>query len=209
MMVILDLDYTLLDTSRFKDALAEIFRKCGVDRERFLTTYRATAEAYPPKYDYDVDRHLETLRDELTCGESEVRSAIEEVLNDTENFLYPGAVEFVEELRSRDARLVLLTLGNEAWQRVKVDRSGLSAIFDDVITLAEGKDAVISDLTRGHEEVVVVNDNPDEIIAMRGIEPTFLYIMKQGPKNAGIECDFPVCSDFDEIIGIIDNTFRR
>lgn len=203
MIVILDLDYTLLDTARFKDALATAFARHGVGREAFDRSYVRTVAAEPPAYDYDIDRHIGFLVDELGCDAGGLKKDAEMLLDDTVEYLYPGAREFLVELRGCGAVLVLLTLGNESWQRAKVVRSGLADLFDEVVTVGAGKENVVSEMVRGRSPVAVINDNADEISKMREAAPSFLYILKRGPKGVPDQIDIPVCDSFEEISGML------
>lgn len=203
MIVILDLDYTLLDTAKFKDALAAAFARRGADRESFDRAYIRTIEAEKPLYDYDVDRHIELLTEESSRDADGLKREAEKILDDTAAYLYPGAREFLECLRDSGARLVLLTLGNESWQRAKVGHSGLADLFDEVVTVGAEKESVIGDITRGRTQVAVINDNADEILKMREANPSFLYILKRGPKSVPDAFDIPVCDSFEEISGIL------
>lgn len=205
MIVVFDLDYTLLDTERFKEALAEAFAACGIGRAEFDRTYGMTVSARPPEYDYDIDRHISLAAKSLTCGAGELKRSVTEMLRTAGRYLYPGAREMLKSLRSREARLVLLTLGNESWQRSKVEQSGISELFDEIVTVGAGKENAVGGIAQGHEKVFVVNDNVDEMVKMRGSHPSFVYIVKRGPKGLPEDLDMPVCDSFDEIEDIINS----
>ncbi|MEA3248952.1 MAG: HAD hydrolase-like protein [Patescibacteria group bacterium] len=203
MIVILDLDYTLLDTAKFKDALAVVFASCGVDRKSFDRAYKKTVTARPPEYDYDIDRHIGYLEEHLTCNVEKLKGRVNELLKSVDDHLYPGARDFVERLRVGGARLVLLTLGNEFWQRIKMEHSTLSDMFDRIVTVGSGKEDVVGDIAKGHDKVVVINDNVDEIFRMLETNPTFLYIVKRGPRGVPGALDIPVCDSFEDILEVM------
>ena len=53
-------------------------------------------------------------------------------LREEEMHVFPGAVDTLEELRRRDVRLALITNGDSATQRGKIERFALAAHFDHI-----------------------------------------------------------------------------
>ncbi len=208
MVIVLDLDYTLLDTGRFKEALASVFAECGIKKERFLHTYRQTAESDPSAYDYDLIRHVNILAEELKCTPEDLYKSVDEVLSNTTDYLYPGAKRFVEQLRKLGFKVILLTLGNVGWQKVKVEHSGLSELFDETVLTRSNKEMALARFADEPRPVVVVNDNSEEVFAMREIEPSFHYIIKRGPKGVQENIDVVVLDTFDEITDEIRRIIR-
>jgi len=200
MTIILDLDYTLLDTGRFKEALASVFADCGIDKKRFLRSYRQIAEHDLPAYDYDLNRHVNLLAEDLKCSPEDLYEGVDDVISRTTDFLYPGAKQFVERLREMGLRVFLLSLGNMGWQKVKVEHSGLGELFDKTVLIRSNKENSLARFADAARPVIVVNDNSDEVKAMKEAEPSFNYIIKRGPKGVREDADAVVLDTFDEII---------
>ncbi len=203
MLIILDFDYTLFDTARFKDALVAVVEKCGPTREEVLRSYSDVVNRPGCGYDYDPDLQLELLASRLTCPLHEVRAALDAVAARAAAFVYPGAADFLDALRSRGHRLVLLTLGNDSWQRLKVRHSGLAERFDTYETTLQDKAAALRRIAAAGE-AVVVNDNGREVAAMRRSVPGLAYIIKRGPKPLPDDPSIPVCDTYGEILEVID-----
>src|SRR3990172_5492041 len=108
MKVVFDLDYTLLDTAKFKEALAAAGTAQGVSRERYEETYRTVVKREGKVYDYDPEAHLAALGEDLgsEAAVTEARRGIARVLAGADKYLYPGAVELLRELRRRGAERV-------------------------------------------------------------------------------------------------------
>lgn len=198
MTIILDLDYTLLDTARLKEALFEAIAACGPSREEVEASYTDIVRRPGVVYDYDPDLQIEALGPSLKCDAAEARKKIEAVAGRSREFLYPGAIGFLSRLRSSGAKLILLTLGNEKWQRMKIEKSGLAEYFDRILTTARDKTESVAALS-DDPETVVVNDNGEEIRAMQAAAPAFRYIVKRGPKGLPYGLDAQVCDSFDEL----------
>ncbi len=199
MTVILDLDYTLLDTVRFKEALVQTLMTCGPTRQQIDAAYSDVVKRPGVVYDYDPDLQLELLGDAVTCSRAEARRRLGEVAERTGDFLYPGAAVFLQRLKDMGAKLVLLTLGNEQWQSEKVRRSSLGRYFDRVVASAGEKKDVIAALSDPAGKTFVVNDNPEETLAMAKNAPDFIYLTKAGPKPVPAGYPFTVYQNFSEI----------
>jgi len=224
MTIIFDLDYTLLDTVKFKDALREAVTSLGVSAERYEETYKQIVKREGRAYDYDPDAHLEALRADFGKPEAivEARARIDGVLARTEEFLYPGSVEMVRKYRDAGARVVLLTMGNEQWQEAKAKHSGLAELFDRVVTVGKGKSEALRGFALEDSEVIIVNDNGSEMKEMMGEVdkwrlasaekgsaekiPKMKFIMKRGPKPVptGLALE---PKELNEVERIIDGEF--
>lgn len=205
MKIVFDLDYTLLDTAKFKEALAEAVTAQGVSRDRYEETYKAVVRREGKVYDYDPDAHLEALKDDFD-GEramNEARRGIAAVLAGTEKYLYPGAVELLRELRRQGAELVLMTLGNEKWQRAKVENSGLGGMFDEVLATEKKKVDTVREIGRAGDKIIIVNDNGEEMKEMMAAAPEYRYILKRGPKHVPADLKLPESRDMNELAALL------
>ncbi len=202
MTVVFDLDYTLLDTAAFKDALVAALASCGVSRSRFLATYSEITTRPGVVYDYDPDLQLDLLRSELRCSKAEAAAKIDGVVRRTADFLYPGAKEMLKRLRDRGWRLMLLTLGNISWQRAKIERSGIADLFDEVITTDKEKGGMMQRFS--DDIVAIVNDNGDEVRQMITEAPEFHYLVKRGPKPIPPDLGVPICDSLEQLEKQID-----
>jgi len=205
MKIVFDLDYTLLDTAKFKEALARAVTAQGVDRERYEDVYKAVVKRQGKVYDFDPEALLEGLKNDFAdeAARDEARRGIAGVLARTEEFLYPGAVELLRELRRHGAELVLMTLGNEKWQRAKVENSGLAGMFDEVAATEKKKVESVRDLGRDGGKVIVVNDNGEELKEMMAAAPSYRYLLKRGPKPVPGDLKLPEGKDIPELAGLL------
>jgi len=200
MTVIFDLDHTLLDTEAFKASLSAALSALGPSPERVTETYVETVGREDGAYDYDPDVHIGLLAADIpgSVGLKEAHRAVEGTVRRIGEHLFPGVAELLDALRDRGVRLVLLTMGNEAWQRRKIAASGLRRFFDAVRTVSADKHAVIEEYADGGT-TVVVNDNGAEIDAMAAVAPEFRYVVKRGPKPLPASTDAVICDTMVEV----------
>ena len=200
MTIVFDLDYTLLDAGKLKNALALSLSDCGVPEERFWQTYEHSSRVSDKICDYDPARHVEHLsNDLLTCDAPAAIRRIDATVARTSEFLYPGATALLERLRADGARLVLLTQGNVGWQKRKVAASGLASYFDELLFVAEEKEAAVEKLRMLDQPVTFVNDNGREIDRLQKLLPDMRMIAVKGPKPLPTDPAVPVCADFEDV----------
>lgn len=201
MRIVFDLDYTLLDTTKFKEALADAITSCGVSRQRYEETYSATVRRDGKTFDYDPEIQLEALIPDFPSLDARALAhlKIDDLLRHTERFLFPGAVELLRALRRAGNELILLTLGNESWQRAKVEHSGLAELFDKVVTTGKHKHAPLRDLVPEGERAIIVNDNGAETKELMAQMPWCEYILVRGPKGAPDDLHLPEVVSMSEL----------
>ncbi len=124
MTTIFDLDYTLLDTVRFKEALADLL---GMDVVKFNKSYRENFEE--KGINYTLEAHLDAL------GRDDKKDIIEKFNKmNIGKYFYEKAKEVLLNERINCDKLVLLTFGDEIWQEEKVKRLGeVVELFDEIV----------------------------------------------------------------------------
>ena len=201
MIVIFDLDYTLLDTKAFKEGIVAAISAHGPSIEEVREAQEGAMNRNPDGTGYyDPDLHIRLLLHRFVDKRiaDDAREAIEDVIRHTDEYLYPGAADLLHRLHAKGIKLVLITFGNKQFQMRKVKQSGIDKMFDEVIATLEDKGKVLHKFV-GDEDVVVVNDNGVETMAMREVEPSFRYIVKKGPKGLPENVDLPVVESFEEV----------
>lgn len=145
MRVGLDFDRVVFDTESFD----EYFKK-NTD------LYHVDEDVYDENGNYSPEKHAEA------CGVD--IEEVYEALRDLEQFLYDDIREIKDRLREHE--LVIVTRGQERFQRMKVEASGAMELFDDVEFVESGP--------KSQADVdVLIDDLDDEI---NDIEiPGFLF----------------------------------
>lgn len=199
MTIIFDLDYTLLDTAAFKKELSSALRECGISDTEFQEVYSEKVEKEELVRDFDPLMYVKELRDSLSCSEEEVVGRIEKVAGNASSHLFPDAVEVLGALKSEGHRLMLMTHGNVAWQKKKVEQSGIRDVFDEVFYAPEKKEDLKDVLADIEMPAVMVNDNGKEIDLLGTAFPQYRMIAVRGPKPLPSDEGIPVCDNLKEV----------
>ncbi len=202
MKIVFDLDYTLLDTVKFKEALVAA---TGVDGAAYERAYADAVRRNGGLFDPGV--LFEELRGRglLAEGDAEAaRARFDGVLRTTERYLYPEAKELLEALGRHEADIDLMTFGNAEWQRAKVEHSGLAGMFDAVLYAEKDKKEFVRGVGEGQDKVVIVNDNGKEMEEMMAAAPEYTYVLKKGPKPVPAELALPTAETIGELVTILE-----
>lgn len=191
MKIIFDLDYTLLDTIRFKDALAKIFVQ-----EDFYADYKKYFK--DQGINFDPREYLNILKDEGRIGshaEKEIKSDLKELLGMMDNYLFRGMAQILEKLKEGGAELILLTFGNKEWHEDKVRALSIGRHFTQIVFAEEDKagSEYLKSLEKTEEEVLIVNDNAKETEKMiKIIGKKAKVFLVDGPYAKNIKHNWPI-----------------
>lgn len=193
MIIIFDLDYTILDTGRLKRDLADLLK---VDLLEFAN-YQKSGDLF--SINAFVDFLLET--DKIFDKKNEVEEKIENFLNNFERYLYPGIIEILEKLNSYT--LIMLTLGDPEYQNLKIEKLGIGKFFSKIIASDEDKFKKIDFLINTDEKIILVNDKPDELLAMSGKLKNVEMFLVEGPYNDNIDHNIQI-KKLDDLVDFVE-----
>lgn len=145
--ILIDLDYTLLDTRAFSTALA--------------TSLVLSRPAWVQIYDQFVkDNGLFSARDFLRGVEPEKSKQFYQVVANIRRYLYPDALEFLKTLQQKKYTGVLMTVGENSWQQDKL--AGLR--LPDFIQTSIIQDRKVNHLADYYEPgMLIVDDRAIEL----------------------------------------------
>lgn len=203
-MFIIDFDDTLFDTHAYKMARLSALLSVGVDETLFWKTYEQARNTPDGRFSYSDDRHAAVL---ATCGkdEHEILQAFDSVNNRVSEFTQPDAIGFLDRLKQTEHSLVLLSLGDEAFQEMKTRKSGLHDYFDRVFMVDRTKRDVIAELRQTEEQPLwFVNDKVSETQEMLKMFPDIYIALKVSPKFERTEYEQSGLPYFDTLTEIAD-----
>ncbi len=158
--IIFDADDTLWINNiyfvRATEAFLDLFENKGFDRDRIRQDFLTTEKQIVREHGYGSDNFVMILerifnryRQQAGLQKTELEKIIQNFNVHRQNppKLFPGVKPALEKL-SHQARLYLLTKGQQDEQALKVERSGLKDYFTKCFILPEKDDAVYARLIR-------------------------------------------------------------
>jgi len=167
--IIFDLDHTLLNSQELKKRLAIIM---DIDTDLYNESYK---ERFGNRNEpYSLDKHIKFLQSKgrVKNGEIEffrIKKKLDKDLPDLSSFLFKKYSEVIKQSGGENDEKILLTFGNQVWQKKKIEKlSVLKPLFDRIIIEEKEKEnsELLKELANKEEKVVIVNDNLIETVKM-------------------------------------------
>lgn len=183
MKVLLDFDYTLFDTFRFRETIKDVFKKHGVSYELFAQTRE---ESKHGGRDWKPSRQFEILKSQGITSISSIQKEFKMILNSAEEFLYADTLPFLQKAR-KSGTIFLITYGEDEFQNAKVDACPSFKRYFDKIVVTQNiyKDKEAQELA-GDGKAVFIEDNPIALSAAKKIVPTIVTVRMKRPNGCYI-----------------------
>src|SRR3989339_443729 len=166
MLIVFDLDHTLFDALKFKDALAENFNPY---------------------------KHVSYLISEgkIDSGNGQkIKIQIINLLKRADNFVFSGAESILENLKEGDRELVLLTFGDIVWQKMKIKNLAIKNYFNRIIITDKSKITALDAYKNYSGRKIMINDNAQENKALKKELPDWEIYLVDGPYADVVEHGF-------------------
>ena len=170
MILLFDLDNTLLDTEKFKKDKSFIF---GLSPEENKIhgdlLFKNKGLHYNPK------THLQFLlksgRIKTETGRRKIEHRYQKLVEEIDRYLFPEAEKTLAYLKKQGHRLILMTLGDPSLQKSKVDNSRIKKYFEKTIyeTKDKSKNKFIKQLARLKQDILIINDKASEAMAIKNM----------------------------------------
>ncbi len=169
----MDFDHTLFDTDRFFWIdLKAAFARFGVSDDAWEKSYETI---WPSGY--SLAKHIQDLSRLGAIASASVASAmhatLERTFSDLRPYLFPDVVEFLNAARHRAFDLILLSFGDPTWQSYKVQASGLTPYFTQIVYTPheKGKAEMLDTLAPAYTELHAIDNNPADLDTMKASTP--------------------------------------
>jgi len=165
-MFIIDFDDTLFDTQSFKVARLGAVKELGVSDDVYLETYREARNSSDGLFTYSDLRHAEMIS-RRGFDKDEILAHLQTTTGeDLKDFLFPTTCEFLNGLKKYNETMVLLSLGDPAFQDLKVRGSCIDKHFDRMFMVDKTKEEVLNKLFEKNnpKNVWFINDKVQETL---------------------------------------------
>ncbi len=181
----IDLDATLFNTRQFVEDKKKIFYDQGVKENDFVHSYLLAIHGNKTGpvgyYDYTFKNHLKALEGLGYKFKPEVEKELNSLFKNL--YIFPDTYEFLEDIRKKTEKLVLLSAGNKAFQVRKLRSIKLDKSFDDIIIPHYHKDQILMERFKEKTKVLFVNDSLRENKAVKQALPWVQVVSKVNPRT--------------------------
>lgn len=188
MIIIFDLDHTLLNTNKLKKDIAGILniniRRYNNDCQKYFADKNFV---YSP---YELLRILK--KEKRVTSTKRYKERIENLLKRADKYLHVGALEVVKKFKAKGDKLMLLSVGDRKWQNKKINNLKIRHYFDLVIIIDGEKHKNLDFLKNSKEKILIINDNAGETVDMKKVIGKCEICLIHGPYSKNVKHNFKV-----------------
>ncbi len=158
-IIALDFDRTLFDTEHFKIALSKSLKKYGIPPVLWRQTYERSIPKNLIKYQiYRPEKHAKIIQKLTKVDAEKILDAFHKVTKQASKFIYKETAPVLKFFVNRNFTLYLVSFGDCAHQRGKIEHSGIAKYFKKIIISNKPKASI-----KFPDKTIVVDDNILEI----------------------------------------------
>ena len=165
-IALLDFDDVLFNTSAFSLASRKVFIDSGVSEKEHDEFYQQMREDFKAKgRAYHRNEHVALFTERFPKADSGFMKKSLEALHETmPGFVYDDTPLFLEGLSKNGWHRVILTFGNEDWQKTKVNLSGVGALVEEIVVTEDVSKVLAAEnvlkKAGNAEDIIFIDDNP-------------------------------------------------
>ncbi len=181
--IIIDFDHTLFNTEAFKHDLAGALAPFGVTAAQYAETYPSALQVRHGEFGYRPEAHVEILaRAGVVSDRAGATKVLEEVVTNSQRYLYPDTKDFLSRLVGLNVKLILASRGDREFQMKKITSSGVDRFFHAVHTTPALKVALFPHILPANaRRAFLIDDSVEEIRAVLERYPEVIPILKRRP----------------------------
>lgn len=207
-MFIIDFDSTLYHSHALSDKIKEKLFGYGVTEEHFAVSVHEAVHGKDGNYfDYSLSSHIDLLaKMGYEFSRDEVLGDLEKIFEN--KFIFDDTHHFLDSLKMMGQKIILLTAGNEKFQKQKIANAEIETYFDEIAIVHNEKEKYIEQNIDKNQTVFFINDNLKENIKVKNHHPELVVLTKwnmrkdakEDIENSGI----PYFETLTEILNFIN-----
>lgn len=182
--IFIDLDGTVIDTAKFRDQIFAVFLRQGFTLETLVAAYRTECL----NYNFSLKKYTDILYRKKKFNISLLNARIDFLFQSIPKLIFPDVLDFIYKVDKSKFELILLTLGNPEFQKLKFENSGLTRYFDKVYYCEEQKWIFLDSIVGKNERFILLDDRGDTVDLVRKRFPGALAIEVDRKSK---DCDDP------------------
>jgi len=157
MKIIFDFDHTLFSTKEFYNALKRVFMGLGIDEKLFQESYQKSKETN--KFYRPLKQFKLIIKQKPEIKETDLIKKFNRVLRNAPQFLYEDTLPFLKKWQKK-SDLVLLSYGEERFQKQKIRASGIQKYFKKIIITRDVKKSKpFKRIFKNLEKIIFIEDD--------------------------------------------------
>ncbi len=173
MKVYVDFDRTLFDCENFLEDLYALINKYNIDKSLFKECQnQCIDEGFNP---YNI---LNVVKEKYQFDEK-LYQEIDNLIKKTNHYLFSDSITFLEYLKSKNYEIIILTKGNNEYQKAKIINAKIDNYYNDLIVTMKHKGNLVLDYANS----TFIDDNPKEIKSILKRKPKkIIYLKRENAK---------------------------
>ncbi len=172
MKIYLDFDRTLFNTNAFLDEIYKIVNKYDISKNIFDKSKLKLKDK-----GFNIKLILQEVEKEFSFNH-QIYEEMDNLIENSCIFLYNDVLTFLKKLKVKNYEVILLTKGNEEFQKKKIKASKISNYFDDIIITLKNKGDLDIDY-----QAIFVDDREKELLSILKRHPKKLYYINRSKQN--------------------------
>ena len=183
MKIILDFDDTIFNTHRLMHSFAALFKEVGFTEEEFFGAYQECKKIVG---DFDPKTIIELLNKAKPFDKTKAEKEIDLILGDLEDFIYPDFFDFVKDFQKKD--LILLSFATTDTQKIKIDNSGITEFFGNIIITSRDKAEDVKPILEKYksEKCFFIDDKTMQVDNIKNKLPEIITMKIKRPQGIDI-----------------------
>lgn len=192
MNIFIDFDRTLYDTDSFLSDLQKVCFVYGIDKELFLDEVNKIYKGL-----FNCYKLLDNiyLRKEFN---KELYNEFRKVLSNGSKYIFNDVISSLKILKKNNYKIILITYGDESFQKEKIIGSNILEYTDDLIISQERKYKLDLD----YKNSIFLDDNPIELKGLLNNKAKVIRINRKDTKYSNISMDDNV-TEFNDLNSFI------
>lgn len=207
--IFIDFDGTIFDTDSFRILTWNAFAKAGFSYARIEKTYAAACSDYK----YSPQKQLELLARQEQGDKTTALYLVSQLYLHAPKMIFADAISFLGGVDRAMFQVNLLSMGDQDFQRAKIESSLVSNFFDNVYITDEQKWTYLDRLVDVPDQFIFIDDRSDTVhnMARKFINSLSIEINRIGlpsdPMEPVVEFGNVAISSFNQL-GLIINKFK-
>ena len=204
MKIIFDFDHTIFDMTSMHDAIFDAMKEIGIDKETYVDAYEL--ETHWKMFTVQgVANRLEKI---TSIDAKKIVDAFHKVRDAADLFVYDDVMDSINLLKEAGHNVYILSWGDHEWQRKKIESAQITDHFEEVITVNQLKSGYLDDWCGDDCNVIVVDDKPAELRAIKERNPSLhlIRVRRENGKYSDQETPEAIheAVDMNQVINIVN-----